>query len=286
MKNGRYQVINKLGWDSWSTTWIAQDFFPDDIHDHIFVSLKVWTAARSRNLGHVQAMRDLYSSLHNTTYHVLRMIDVFEEPSHRGVHLCFVMEMYGPTLESIIFEHSGALDSRMNTDVILMVTDELLNAISRIHEAGYGYGDIHCTNIVFTLPAQCRREMRHLRPVIGPMVFFNLCGPNDENLNQDLPYQIVQSPSFGWHLEEIECIRLVNSSVAVASGRPSTFPLPPENFPPEFYFPSICDHRIDLWSAGIVIYMMLFRDVPFKDVFSPILLIRQMIGFMEDLPEA
>ncbi|OAA38367.1 Protein kinase-like domain protein [Metarhizium rileyi] len=283
----RYQVIAKLGWDLWSTTWFALDIAPED--GHTFVAIRIFTAEKSQTLASNLEVQCLHKALYDATLAVPFLIETFSHQSRNGLHRCFVTDIYGPTLKSVVSEYSGRRGNGLRVDVIFMVAEQLLEAIAKIHEAGYGHGDIRCANIAFTLSTACRRNVHALLQVIGTPSFSDITGPNDEPLTPSLPTQAVLKSHFNWFEEEIENIRLINSFEAFTiEKRPissSQLLTSLEYHAPELLFTGGCDEKIDLWCAGIVIYNTIFSDGPFKNINSQVMLIEQMIGFMEDLPE-
>lgn len=96
--NGRYTVLHKLGYGSYSTVWLVKDAFEDT-----YASLKILTAeysAGSQELSVLSHLQDSEEGLGRE--YVVHLIDQFELEGPNGTHKCIVTELLGPSLNSDI----------------------------------------------------------------------------------------------------------------------------------------------------------------------------------------
>ena len=96
LSNGRYQVVHKLGFGSYSTVWLAKD-----LHTNRYVAIKIVVARASRNSREGQIFRHLRDTPNNHPgrSYASSISDEFYIDGPNGCHLCLVSE---PTRCSIV----------------------------------------------------------------------------------------------------------------------------------------------------------------------------------------
>ncbi|KAM5443391.1 hypothetical protein MferCBS31731_001712 [Microsporum ferrugineum] len=138
--HGRYEVVQKLGFGTYSTVWLTYDQ-----KRSAYVAIKVCTA--DAPLQEVEILRTLTK---NQTNHpglpILPVIlDDFELQGPNGRHQCYVTR----TARSSV---AGAKYSCcFEISVARALVAQLILAVDYIHSHGYVHSDIHLGNILFRL---------------------------------------------------------------------------------------------------------------------------------------
>ena len=151
-KDGRYKIYHKLGWGGFSTVWLAND--RECVHQKIFfmifltyerqnrwVSLKILIADHPRESQEIRNLQLLKERSQESLYrkYIVQLFDSFVHQGPNGQHQCLVFELLGPTVARIIGEYNEA-DETIEPRVILRMSEQLLEAIEFIHDAGMGHG--------------------------------------------------------------------------------------------------------------------------------------------------
>ena len=95
----------------------------------------------SRELGIIKSLANHAQGSISSTY-IIQLLDDFFHQGPNGTHQCLVFELFGPTLDIVISDYSNFSDPelRLEPDTVLRISEQLLNAIVFVHEAGYGHG--------------------------------------------------------------------------------------------------------------------------------------------------
>ncbi|KAH8061837.1 hypothetical protein JL722_3792 [Aureococcus anophagefferens] len=158
--NGRYTVVEKLGWGHFSTVWMVRDALSQALGTPRLVALKVQKSASHYTdaaldeidlLRHARRVADDEAQAWaeggtgpcgetdpaETSSRVVRLLDHFEHSGPNGRHVCMVFEMLGANLLSVIrkSEYRGLpIDSVRNVcRQICMGLDFLHRRCSIIH---------------------------------------------------------------------------------------------------------------------------------------------------------
>ncbi|CCX08292.1 Similar to Serine/threonine-protein kinase SKY1; acc. no. Q03656 [Pyronema omphalodes CBS 100304] len=123
-KEGRYEVIRKLGWGHFSTVWLSRD---NQCGRH--VALKVVRSASHYTetaLDEIKLLKRIVSANpdHPGKAHVVQLLDSFEHKGPNGTHVCMVFEVLGENLLGLIkrYKHRGipmALVKQITKQVLL-----------------------------------------------------------------------------------------------------------------------------------------------------------------------
>lgn len=68
-----------------------------------------------------------------------KIITSFTHKGPNGDHLCIVPELLGPSLDTVVASY-GTLGDRLEPEVILKITRQLLQALSALQKVGYAHG--------------------------------------------------------------------------------------------------------------------------------------------------
>lgn len=122
--NGRFVVIEKLGWGHFSTVWMSYDKKRSTADDLQFVAIKVQKSAqhyREAALDEIELLKCVSDKAHtlislnsrenpyNNQLSVVRLVDNFEHSGPNGKHVCMAFEMLGENLLKVIkkYEYRG-----------------------------------------------------------------------------------------------------------------------------------------------------------------------------------
>lgn len=128
--DGRYRVVHKLGWGSYSTVWLARD-----THKCQYVALKVLIADVSEDSAESRVLRHLSRS-DGATGFVASLLDEFYIHGPNGRHLCIATK---PTRCSL-----G--ESKLNPpwmfplQVSRAIAAQVIMGVQEIHERGVIHG--------------------------------------------------------------------------------------------------------------------------------------------------
>ena len=164
--NGRYSILRKLGYGSYSTTWLARDrkyvvSIACTTRSHLliqvsrvskFVAIKVKKAKCSDT--HEISM---YNMLKGNNTYVIQLMNHFNIHGPNGSHSCLVFPAMGPTVISLLHDHipgSGSVLEnwvRFPLPVARRILLQALNGLDYLHSRGIVHGDFHAGNWLFEL---------------------------------------------------------------------------------------------------------------------------------------
>lgn len=125
----RYVIVDKLGFGSYSTVWLAWD-----THQEQYVALKVGTASESEE---TRALKNLsIPSTHPGRDSIPSPLDEFEIHGPNGIHPCYTM---------ILAQGDLRVASRCRLfplAVARALVGGILMAIQYMHSCGYVHGDL------------------------------------------------------------------------------------------------------------------------------------------------
>ncbi|OBT72140.1 hypothetical protein VF21_08775 [Pseudogymnoascus sp. 05NY08] len=132
--DGRYRIHNKLGYGGHSTVWQ-------------WVAIKIKKAHDSTDDldkdPEIQTMRALekhyVEGSQEKTRGFIQLFDWFRHEGPNGIHNCLVMELLGPSLETIL-RANVEMEEFLAPDTILRTSRQLLEAIKFVHQAGLVHG--------------------------------------------------------------------------------------------------------------------------------------------------
>lgn len=144
--NGRYRVLQKLGWGHFSTVWLG---FDSEEKRHC--AIKVQKA----DPHYAEAARDEIKLLEALKMHdpnraspVVALIDHFEHDGPNGRHVCLTFEVLGKSLLSLIkrFNYRG-----VPLPIIKVISRQILDGLTFTHdECRIIHTDLKPENVLFT----------------------------------------------------------------------------------------------------------------------------------------
>jgi serine/threonine protein kinase len=165
-----------------------------------------------------------------------------------------VFELLGPTVARILGEYNEA-DETIEPRIILRISEQLLEAIKFIHDAGMGHGDISGNNAAFTCGHLSSATKEDLFEVLGTPISAEVARLDGKPLGETLPKHLVMTAEWDtWTDEDVECLRIIDLGESFLQGmEPTKLAQPGPLQAPETIFTEHFDHRVDLWRAGCVV---------------------------------
>ncbi|KAF2241780.1 kinase-like protein [Trematosphaeria pertusa] len=243
-QDGRYQILNKLGFGSFSTVWAAWDH-----RNKSRVSLKVIRAENSENNLELRILQRIQqgTTQHPGHKYLPRLLDHFYEGSAERRNLFLVLELLGPNVNDVMRFRPK---QRFNlSSSCRRISKQLLLAVDCLHSLGIVHGDIYLRNILYRLPDN--NEL-NLTEVIKGGVSRKDGAPLEEGLPRYLvePLDLTRQRK-RLEFEKLNHIQLIDFSSSFFESEPPESIYTPIPFsPPELIFGKPLDKKIDIWNLG------------------------------------
>ena len=153
VNDGQYEVLNKLGFGSFSTVWLAQDIqwaAPLLLHRLIF-SLKCQKSVQcgdqvivaSGSEAHYRELQTMWwigetgDPHHPGRKHVSQLLDWFYHDGPNIRHLCLVLELLGPQVSAVAEQ---CRNYRLDGNLARRVSQQLLYSTNHVRSCGVAHG--------------------------------------------------------------------------------------------------------------------------------------------------
>ncbi|KAF2110989.1 kinase-like domain-containing protein [Lophiotrema nucula] len=280
-RHGRYEILNKLGFGSFSTVWLARDH-----QNHCNVSIKVVVANKSdaqhgelEILDHIKANGD---PQHPGRKHIMQLMESFHHDGPNGRHLCVVSELLGPKTTTVA---EKCQNHRLGSRLARRVSQQLLLAVDYLHSCGVAHGDIHMGNVLFRLSETERSSLERIEELNTPLQG-NVTRKDGASLDKGMPDYLVEPIEYyaknKEHLDEIQLVDF-GESFFVASP-PKSIYTPMSLHPPELVFRRTLSKVIDIWNLGSTTYELVIGRTPFEADFDDRELIPQFQKVVGGVP--
>ncbi|KAF4977038.1 hypothetical protein FZEAL_6400 [Fusarium zealandicum] len=280
LKDGRYKILHKLGWGGYSTTWAAKDQ-----KETRYVSLKISVSdtRHSRELGILRAISSLTKD-HPGWSHLHQLLDHFTLAGPNGTQDCLVLELLGPSVADVV--ESYYRDDRLPARLAESFTRQALQGLDCLARHGIGHGDIHTRNLAIEVPDINTLDEESFFGRLGKPEICSVSRLDGKSLASNVPSYIVRPAQF----RKRDIVMLSASIKTIDFGEaflkndiPSTLHTPLPVRAPEVVFGDVLDSRVDLWSAGCLMFELTTGQPPFDVMMlTPPLLVQQMMGFATD----
>ncbi|KAG6138389.1 hypothetical protein E4U28_004239 [Claviceps purpurea] len=282
LKGGRYKILHKLGWGSYATTWAAKDQ-----KDDRYVALKIMISKveESRELKMLRALSALPKHHPGSSY-VNQMLDHFTLVGPNGTHNCLVLELVGPNVAEFA-EHYG-LYRRFPAKLVKLFAKQTLQGLDFLAANDIGHGDLHTRNLAIVVPGLDALNEEDFIARLGDRVTGAVTKLDDGPWAPNVPTQIIQPAIFQEQdIMAAPCpsIKIIDFGEAFFSDDPpSTLNTPLALRAPEIVFGDPLDRRVDLWSAGCLIFEMVGGCPPLYGWNPPTLVTDMVATISEELP--
>ncbi|KAK7061247.1 kinase-like domain-containing protein [Favolaschia claudopus] len=150
---GRYIVLHKLGYGTYSTVWLAKDCVSGKN-----VSLKILAAHASQWSGNntseeeelkvLSRLQSEEDSEEEGRQYVMQLLDHFVHTGPNGLHRCIVTELLGPSLASDIEDLYPT--ERFPPSIARALIRQIAYGVRFLHRKGIVHGDLHIGNILLS----------------------------------------------------------------------------------------------------------------------------------------
>ncbi|CAM1509607.1 Fc.00g033460.m01.CDS01 [Cosmosporella sp. VM-42] len=268
----RYEVIHKLGYGGYSTTWLCRDK-----HSNSYVAVKVGTAYSNPREAEIVAF------LHNEASPLLghpgrRMIpsvqDRFILPGPNGNHPCYTTT---PALCSLTEAKAWSNGGLFQVETARSLAAQLLLAVDYIHARGVVHGDIHLCNMLIRLSPDFDQlsipqlYKKYGAPIPLPVVRLDGRPLHPSAPLHGVPQALLGHVSNGFTPSEVEFLlkdfgESYNPFAELRDYSNTHLSL----VPPEAQFEEVSglSFPADIWSVGCAIWAILGQRPLFNDVSS------------------
>ncbi|KAM7186317.1 Serine/threonine-protein kinase [Naviculisporaceae sp. PSN 640] len=246
--DGKFKVLQKLGYGVYSTVWLACD-----LQTKQHVALKVLTAdsfGSKHDTFELDILRHIrgLDTPHLGVSHVLGLLNEFEHRGPNGNHICLVFKPMGPDMTKYRRLFPKA---RIPLPMVKRIATQLLLALDFLHDkCGVIHTDIKPQNILLETPeidrmfecAPSESFTPHFSPLAPPNDFYR-------------PSEQVSSGKEDLATATDISIRLADFGTASWVDKHLTEWIQPEMLrAPEVILGAEWDSKVDIWNVGLVIW--------------------------------
>ncbi|MCJ1472209.1 hypothetical protein MMC13_000856 [Lambiella insularis] len=259
--NGRYRIVHKLGYGTFSTVWLARDRV-----ENRYVSLKILTALSTDNSSESTIRNHLgQGSLHHPGRgFILSLLDEFSIDGPNGKHKCIVSEIAGASVRE---EKECNEQDLLPVKVAREVTAQLALGLAYIHSCGVLHGDLHTHNIAFELPDINSWTLEQIFSHYGEPRTNEVHRRDDQPLGLEAPPYLVE-PVFLWKPGDTVPARRIKildyGEASFANKERKRLGTPLRLQPPESFFEESVGLPADMWAFACTAFEIFGRSDLFE----------------------
>ncbi|CZT14086.1 related to serine protein kinase [Ramularia collo-cygni] len=237
-KDGRYQVLRKLGHGAFSTVGLAED-----LSSATFVAIKIGRSDSPYAVEEIRIHKHLVAVDENgdsSGSHIVKLLDNFLHTGPNGQHVCMVFEPMGPGLSSRFKEGRRSMLG-IPYEEARSVVKQLLSSLDYLHQHRIAQRDLNFGNILIAI------DLSDLAKTFQDNTFSKV--ERHVYMHEDQPL-----------IEFLDkhtavTVKLSDLGAAFPFERPPDKPVVPVALrAPEIVLGSEYNHTIDIWSFGCLVF--------------------------------
>lgn len=251
--DGRYIVLQKLGWGHFSTVWLCYDF---KLRHHCAIKVQKSDPNYTDAAWDEINLLDMMNQEKRSQTPVVELIDVFEHEGPHGRHVCMVFEVLSRSLLSLIkfVDYKG-----IPVALLKVISRQVLIGLDFIHQTcGIVHTDIKPENILFTISPV---ENVALREAAKQFVtnFAEAVKTGSGDMTSKQVYNL--DPSLAYSSGRI---KIVDYGNACWTDKPFTDDIQTRQYrAPEVLLGCGYDTKADIWSLACVVFELATGDFLF-----------------------
>ncbi|KAG6041134.1 hypothetical protein E4U17_001807 [Claviceps sp. LM77 group G4] len=238
----------------------------------------------SRELTMLRALSALPKQHPGSSY-VNQILDHFTHVGPNGSHNCLVLELVGPNVAEVVDYY--CMDDRLPAKLAKLFAKQTLQGLDFLALNNIAHGDLHTGNLAIVVPGLDSLNEEDFITRLGDFVTGAVIKFDDGPWAPNVPTQTIRPALFQEQDIMAPCpsIKIIDFGEAFFSDdAPSVLETPLVLRAPEIVFGDRLDHRVDLWSAGCLIFELVSGNRLF-DAETTLSYVRQMIAAtLEELP--
>ncbi|KAL9052563.1 MAG: hypothetical protein Q9162_005311 [Coniocarpon cinnabarinum] len=206
LNGGRYKIVRKLGYGSFSTVWLAQD---QRTTEQKFAAIKVGAATADDEFNYelstyTRVQQPLGTGEYTSGTGLVKLIDDFVEEGVNGKHQCLVFDVMGPSLSSLLrypAEYKGmSVQARKDRRLPLWLAKRavkcLVYGVHELHTHGIAHGDLHPGNVLLRVQDLCQvRQEKLMQRVTNDKMDYEKLERLDGKSDSSAPEYLIRSLS-------------------------------------------------------------------------------------------